>query len=223
MSDWTVEDIANREYRAGFVTDIESETIPAGLDEDVVRLISAKKNEPEFMLQWRLKAFRHWLTMKEPTWANVHYPPIDYQSDRLLLGAQAEEERPQEPGRGGPQAPRDLREAGHPPARAREAGRGGRGRGLRQRVRGHHLPREAGRGRASSSARSPRPCRSTPTSSRSGWARSCPTPTTSSPRSTPRSSPTGRSATSPRACAARWSCRPTSGSTPPTPASSSAR
>jgi len=80
MSEWTVQDIANREYRAGFVTDIESETIPAGLDEDVVRLISAKKGEPEFMLQWRLKAFRHWLTMKEPTWQNVHYPPIDYQS-----------------------------------------------------------------------------------------------------------------------------------------------
>jgi Fe-S cluster assembly protein SufB len=80
MSDWTVQDIANREYRAGFVTDIESESIPAGLSEDVVRLISAKTGEPECMLQWRLKAFRHWLTMKEPTWQNVHYPPIDYQS-----------------------------------------------------------------------------------------------------------------------------------------------
>jgi len=80
MTEWTVEDIANREYLAGFVTDIESETIPAGLNEDIVRLISAKKGEPEFMLQWRLKAFRHWLTMKEPTWQNVHYPPIDYQS-----------------------------------------------------------------------------------------------------------------------------------------------
>jgi Fe-S cluster assembly protein SufB len=80
MAKWTLQDIANREYRAGFVTDIESETIPAGLDEDIIRLISAKKGEPEFMLEWRLKAFRHWLTMKEPTWANVHYPPIDYQS-----------------------------------------------------------------------------------------------------------------------------------------------
>jgi len=80
MTEWTVQDIANREYRAGFVTDIESETIPAGLDEGVIRLISAKKGEPDFMLQWRLKAFRHWLTMKEPTWQNVHYPPIDYQA-----------------------------------------------------------------------------------------------------------------------------------------------
>jgi Fe-S cluster assembly protein SufB len=76
----TVNDIAGREYQAGFVTDIESEAIPAGLSEDVIRLISAKKAEPEWMLEWRLKAYRHWLTMTEPTWPNVHYPPIDYQS-----------------------------------------------------------------------------------------------------------------------------------------------
>jgi Fe-S cluster assembly protein SufB len=76
----TVEALANREYKAGFVTDIESETIPAGLSEDVIRLISKKKNEPEFLLEWRLKAYRHWLTMTEPTWANVHYPKIDYQA-----------------------------------------------------------------------------------------------------------------------------------------------
>jgi Fe-S cluster assembly protein SufB len=79
-SDTTVQELANREYRAGFVTDIEAETVPPGLNEDIIRLISAKKGEPEFMLQWRLKAFRHWLTMKEPTWANVHYAPIDYQA-----------------------------------------------------------------------------------------------------------------------------------------------
>jgi Fe-S cluster assembly protein SufB len=80
MSSSDIQDLATREYKAGFVTDIESETIAPGLNEDVVRLISRKKNEPEFLLQWRLKAYRHWLTMKEPTWANVHYPPIDYQS-----------------------------------------------------------------------------------------------------------------------------------------------
>jgi Fe-S cluster assembly protein SufB len=73
-------EITNREYGAGFITDIESETIPPGLNEDVVRLISAKKGEPEWLLDWRLKAYRHWTTMKEPTWQNVHYPPIDYQS-----------------------------------------------------------------------------------------------------------------------------------------------
>jgi len=76
----TLEDLTQREYKYGFVTDIEAETIPRGLNEEIIRVISAKKNEPEFMLEWRLKAFRHWLTMKEPTWANVHYPPIDYQS-----------------------------------------------------------------------------------------------------------------------------------------------
>jgi len=75
----TIETFANQEYKWGFVTDIESESIPRGLNEDVVRLISAKKHEPEWLLEWRLKAFRHWLTLTEPTWANVHYPKIDYQ------------------------------------------------------------------------------------------------------------------------------------------------
>ncbi|MEO8215891.1 MAG: Fe-S cluster assembly protein SufB [Acidobacteriota bacterium] len=76
----TIEQLANREYKYGFVTEIESDTVAAGLNEDVIRMISAKKGEPEFMLEWRLKAFRHWVTMKEPTWAKVSYPPIDYQN-----------------------------------------------------------------------------------------------------------------------------------------------
>ena len=76
----SVEDLVNREYKYGFVSDIESESVPPGLDENVIRLISKKKNEPQFLLNWRLKAYRHWLTMKEPGWANVHYPPIDYQA-----------------------------------------------------------------------------------------------------------------------------------------------
>jgi Fe-S cluster assembly protein SufB len=74
-----VESLVNREYRYGFVTDIESDVAPKGLNEDIVRLISAKKNEPAFMLDWRLKAFRGWQKMTEPHWANVSYPPIDYQ------------------------------------------------------------------------------------------------------------------------------------------------
>jgi Fe-S cluster assembly protein SufB len=69
-------------YKYGFVTDIDSESVPPGLSEDVIRMISAKKGEPDFMLQYRLKAYRHWLTLKEPTWANVKYPPIDYQAIR---------------------------------------------------------------------------------------------------------------------------------------------
>jgi Fe-S cluster assembly protein SufB len=76
----SIETLANQEYKWGFVTDIDADTVPPGLNEDTIRLISARKNEPEFMLDWRLKAYRHWLKMKEPTWANVHYPPIDYQS-----------------------------------------------------------------------------------------------------------------------------------------------
>jgi Fe-S cluster assembly protein SufB len=76
----SVEDLANREYKYGFVTDIEADEVPPGLSEDVIRLISAKKQEPEFLLRWRLKAYRHWLTMKEPTWAHVKYAPIDYQA-----------------------------------------------------------------------------------------------------------------------------------------------
>src|ERR1041385_8055801 len=73
------EALANQEYKWGFVTDIAAEQVPKGLNEDIIRIISAKKNEPEFMLEWRLKAYRQWLTMQEPTWPNVHYPPIDYQ------------------------------------------------------------------------------------------------------------------------------------------------
>ncbi len=79
-----VELLATQEYKYGFVTDIEQETVPPGLNEDVIRLISAKKHEPEWLLEWRLKAYRHWLTMKEPTWANVKYGPIDYQSIRYF-------------------------------------------------------------------------------------------------------------------------------------------
>ena len=74
-----IETLVNREYPYGFVTEVESDTIGRGLNEDVIRVISQKKNEPDFMLQWRLKAYRRWLTMKEPHWANIHYEPIDYQ------------------------------------------------------------------------------------------------------------------------------------------------
>lgn len=74
------EDLATQKYKYGFVTDIESETAPKGLSEDTVRFISAKKGEPEWLLEWRLKAYRHWLTLKEPDWAMINHPPIDYQA-----------------------------------------------------------------------------------------------------------------------------------------------
>ena len=75
----SVEEFANKEYKYGFVTDIETEAFPKGLNEDIVRMISARKGEPEWLLEWRLKAYRHWLTMKEPGWAKLHHEPIDYQ------------------------------------------------------------------------------------------------------------------------------------------------
>jgi len=76
----TLENIIHKEYKPGFVTDLESDTFPPGLNEDVIRAISGKKNEPECMLQWRLDAYRHWLTMTEPTWAYVNYESVNYQS-----------------------------------------------------------------------------------------------------------------------------------------------
>src|SRR5688572_7162288 len=75
----TIEGFVKQEYKYGFYTDVETESAPPGLNEDIIGLISRKKNEPEFMLEWRLKAFRHWQTMEEPRWAKVHYGPIDYQ------------------------------------------------------------------------------------------------------------------------------------------------
>src|ERR1043166_9789514 len=75
----TIEGLVQKEYKYGFYTDVEADAPPPGLDEDIIRLISSKKHEPEFMLDWRLKAYRHWLTMKEPTWPHVKYGPIDYQ------------------------------------------------------------------------------------------------------------------------------------------------
>jgi Fe-S cluster assembly protein SufB len=75
----TIEALANQEYKYGFVTDIEADVAPKGLNEDIVRLISSKKQEPAWLLEWRLKAYRHWLTMKEPKWPNVSYPAINYQ------------------------------------------------------------------------------------------------------------------------------------------------
>src|ERR1700683_3173516 len=90
----TIETYANQEYKWGFVSDIAADAIPAGLSEDVIRLISKKKNEPEFMLEWRLKAYRHWLTLKEPDWANVHYPPIDYQAISYYAAPKTNIDRP---------------------------------------------------------------------------------------------------------------------------------
>jgi Fe-S cluster assembly protein SufB len=79
-ADAEIETLANTEYKWGFVTDIEADSAPPGLNEDTIRFISHKKGEPDWLLQWRLKAYRHWLTMEEPKWSMAHYPPIDYQN-----------------------------------------------------------------------------------------------------------------------------------------------
>lgn len=75
----TIDQFVQSDYKYGFVSDIETEALPPGLDEEIIRAISAKKREPEFLLQWRLRSYRHWLTMTEPSWPKATYPPIDYQ------------------------------------------------------------------------------------------------------------------------------------------------
>jgi Fe-S cluster assembly protein SufB len=90
-----IDKLISREYRHGFFTDIEADSVPPGLGEDIIRIISAKKNEPEFMLDWRLKAYRHWLTMVEPKWPNTYYPAIDYQSIVYYSAPKKDEDRPQ--------------------------------------------------------------------------------------------------------------------------------
>ena len=89
-----IESLVNRQYEHGFITDIATDSLPPGLDEDVIRAISAKKSEPDFMLEWRLKAYRHWLTMSEPEWAHVHYKPIDYQEISYFSAPKSDEDRP---------------------------------------------------------------------------------------------------------------------------------
>jgi Fe-S cluster assembly protein SufB len=89
-----VEKIIKGDYKYGFVTDIEQEIIPPGLDEGVIRMISAKKKEPEFMLAWRLKAYEHWLQMREPAWAHVHYPKIDYKAMSYYAAPKSKDDAP---------------------------------------------------------------------------------------------------------------------------------
>jgi Fe-S cluster assembly protein SufB len=117
-----IEDLANREYKYGFVTDIEADAAPRGLREETIRLISAKKGEPEWMLEWRLKAYRHWLTMEEPKWPNVHYPPIDYQNI-VYYSAPMQKKRPNSMDEVDPELLRTYEKLGIPlEERARLAG-----------------------------------------------------------------------------------------------------
>ena len=89
-----INDLVTRQYDAGFYTDIETDSAPPGLNEDIIRLISSKKDEPEWMLEWRLKAFARWREMREPTWAHVHYPPIDFQAISYYAAPKSDKDRP---------------------------------------------------------------------------------------------------------------------------------
>ncbi|MCB8890146.1 Fe-S cluster assembly protein SufB [Vreelandella malpeensis] len=95
MASEEMEQLVRREYKDGFVTDIESDTLPPGLDENTIAFISNKKGEPEWMLEWRLDAYRQWLKMKEPSWAHLDYPPIDYQAISYFSAPKRPEDRPQ--------------------------------------------------------------------------------------------------------------------------------
>lgn len=107
----TIDSLVRNEYKYGWTTDIESDTLEAGLNEDVVRFISRKKNEPDFLLQWRLKAFRHWQKMSEPKWPHVKYPPHRFSVDQLLFCAEKKGGRSQVTGRSGSETAGDLCEA----------------------------------------------------------------------------------------------------------------
>ena len=90
----TIEGQLSQEYKYGFVTDIDQETIPPGLNEEVIKLISSKKNEPDWLLDWRLKAYKQWLKMKEPSWPMVKYEPIDYQSISYFAAPKSKKDAP---------------------------------------------------------------------------------------------------------------------------------
>ena len=177
----TIQELANKEYKYGFVTDIESEVIPRGLNEDIIRPISAKKNEPEFMLEWRLKAYRHWLTMKEPTWANVHHPAIDYQNIIYYSAPKSKKDGPKSLTRSIRSCLRRTRSWASP-CRSRSGLAGVAVDAVFDSVSvATTFQEQAGGDKGSFSARFPKRCRSIPNWSRSTWDRWFPTPTTSLP------------------------------------------
>ena len=140
----TLERLATSDYKYGFVTDIEQDTVPPGLNEDVIRLISAKKQEPDWLLEWRLQAYRHWLTQKQPEWARVDYPPIDYQALSYYAA-------PKQKG-DGPKSLDEVDPSCFVPTKAwysaggtSRSGRRGGGRGVRFGIGGDQLQGQAGR------------------------------------------------------------------------------
>jgi Fe-S cluster assembly protein SufB len=216
-----IEDFINRGYDAGFVTDIEADSIPPGLNEDVVRLISAKKDEPPFMLEWRLRAFRHWQSMTEPHWQNVRYAPIDYQDITYFSAPRSSGDAPKSLEDVDPKLLETYEKLGIP-MREREL------------LAGVAVDAVFDSVSVATTFKSKLAEQGIIFGSFSDAVREHPelvqkylgsvVPYTDNyfAALNSRSSATARSASSPRACAARWSCRPTSASTPPRPASSSA-
>ena len=176
----TIEQLATREYKYGFVTDVEAETIPKGLNEDVVRLISEKKGEPEWLLEWRLKAFRHWQTMKEPHWHNLKYDPINYQ-DIVYYSAPKKKPVLNSLDEVDPEVKRTFDKLGIPLDEQKMLS-GVAVDAVFDSVSVATTFREKLKSYGVIFCRSPRPCANIRSSCRSISARSCPTPTTSSRR-----------------------------------------
>ena len=191
-----VKKLTEEKYKYGFTTDVHTDIIDRGLTEDTVRLISEKKGEPAWLLDFRLKAYRHWLTMDMPTWAHLRIPEIDYQGISYYADPTAQKkDGPRSLDDVDPELIKTFNKLGIP---------------LEEQMALSGMAVDAVMDsvsvkKASSSAPSARPCASIRTWCNATWAAWCPIATTSSPRSTPPSSPTGRSCTSPVACAARWS------------------
>ena len=171
----TVRDYTGHEYKYGFVTDIEVELAPKGLSEDIVRLISAKKDEPAWMLEWRLKALAHWRTMTEPDWAKVSYPPIDYQAISYYAAPKSKDARPKSLDEVDPELLRTYEKLGIPLAEQEVLAGVAVRRGVRQRLGRDHVQGEARRARHHLLLVLRGGARSIPSWCASTSARSCPT------------------------------------------------
>ncbi len=177
----TIEDLVKTEYKYGFVTDVETESAPPGLSEDTIRLISKKKNEPEWLTDWRIKAYRHWLTMPEPTWQFVKYPKIDFQDITYFSQPKPQANAPKSLDEVDPKLLETYEKLGIP---LRERGRlaGVAVDAIFDSVSVGTTFRKQLAEKASSFVRSPRRCMTIPSSSKNISARSCLTRTTIMPR-----------------------------------------
>jgi Fe-S cluster assembly protein SufB len=201
-----LETLIGRGYQHGFVTEIDSDTVAPGLDEDVVRLISRKKQEPAFLTEWRLKALRHWLTMREPHWAHVKFTPIDYQSISYYSAPKSRKDGPKSLDEVDPKLLETYEKLGVPlHERARLAGVAVDAVFDSVSVATTFRERLAAAGVVFCPFSEA--VRTHPELIEQYLGR------TSSRRSTPRCSRMARSCTCRKACVARWSCRPTSAST----------